>query len=91
MRKIAKGLTGVVTSLVAGVSLLASGCSDYFYRPDKEKDLNYIVDEIIDAEFMLDQIKLITWIMEPETFNILRKLRNDKYHKLEKLLRNNMI
>jgi len=70
---------------------LITAISDYFYRPDKKKDLNYITDEILDAEFMLDQIKLITWLKEPETFNRLRELRNHKYDKLIDLLNKNVI
>lgn len=70
---------------------LITAISDYFYRPDKKIKITDFLDEILDAEFMLDQIKLITWLKEPEAYNLLRELRNDKYHKLEELLRDNII
>ncbi len=65
---------------------LITAISDYFYRKDKHKQLANIVDEIIDAEFMLDQIKLIIWKKEPEFFSHLKVLRGPKYERLQHLL-----
>ena len=65
---------------------LITAISDYFHRNDKHTSLANIVDEIIDAEFMLDQIKLIVWKSEPEFFNHLKVLRGPKYERLQHLL-----
>jgi len=70
---------------------LITAISDYFYRQDKHKQLSNIVDEIIDAEFMLDQIKLIVWKKEPEFFNYLKVMRSPKYQKLQRLLKEGTI
>lgn len=70
---------------------LITAISDYFYRPDKNLPINYFVDEIIDAEFMLDQIKLIAWEKDSETYNILRELREHKYARLSIKLDENEI
>ncbi len=70
---------------------LITAISDYFYRKDKNKKLINIVDEIIDAEFMLDQIKLIIWKGEPEFFSYLKVLRGPKYKRLQYLLKEGTI
>ncbi len=70
---------------------LITAISDYFYRKDKNKDVRDIVDEIIDAEFMLDQIKLIIWKEEPEFFNFLKVMRSPKYQRLQRLLKEGVI
>ena len=63
---------------------LVTAISDYFYRPEKNMDAHDIVDEIIDAELMLNQIKLICWNREPELYNILRNSRAWKYESIQK-------
>ena len=62
---------------------LVTAISDYFYRPEKKMKIDDIVDEIIDAELMLDQIKLICWNKDPKFFNVLRTCREMKYKKIQ--------
>ena len=67
---------------------LVTAISDYFYRPEKKMKVQDIADEIIDAELMLDQIKLICWNKEPELYNVLKYSRESKYKKIQKRLNN---
>jgi len=62
---------------------LVTAISDYFYRPEKKMKVDDIVDEIIDAELMLDQIKLICWNKDSKFFNVLRTCREMKYKKIQ--------
>lgn len=65
---------------------LVTAISDYFYRPEKNMKVATIVDEIIDAELMLDQIKLICWKGKPEFYNLLKDAREMKYKKIQERL-----
>ncbi len=61
---------------------LVTSISDYFYRHDKKMDIKEILDEIVDVELMLNQIKNILWLKDPETYNKLREIQKDKYFNL---------
>jgi len=63
---------------------LVTAISDYFYRGDKQLRITHLLDEIIDAELMIDQIKLICWKKDSSIFNKLRMLRKMKYDKVLK-------
>jgi len=63
---------------------LVTAISDHFYRGDKGSNITHLLDEIIDAELMLDQVKLICWKKDSGTFNKLRFLRKKKYEKVLK-------
>ncbi|KKN61487.1 hypothetical protein LCGC14_0521420 [marine sediment metagenome] len=67
---------------------LVTAISDYFYRPEKNMNEHDFVDEIIDAELMLDQIKLICWQQNTNFYNILRDIRNKKYMRIQLRLNN---
>ncbi len=70
-------------SVVQGeLSELITGISDYFYRGDKLIPMEELLDEIVDAELMLAQLKLICWKEDNQTFNLLRKIRAEKYLKV---------
>ena len=70
-------------SVVQGeLSELITGISDYFYRGDKPIPMEELLDEIVDAELMLAQLKLICWKEDNQTFNLLRKIRAEKYLKV---------
>ena len=62
---------------------LVTAISDFFYRPEKEKGMKKLVEEIVDAELMLDQIKLICQNKDRNFYNVLREIRKDKYKKLQ--------
>lgn len=53
--------------------------SDFFYRPDKNIPIEELLDEIVDVELMLMQIKSICWHKDPEAYNKLRFIRGDKH------------
>ena len=65
---------------------LVTAISDYFYRPEKSMSILDIADEIIDAELMLDQIKLICWNKESDFYNVLKHYRKLKYKKIQERL-----
>ena len=65
---------------------LVTAISYYFYRPEKSMSIHNIADEIIDAELMLDQIKLICWNKKPELYNVLRHHRELKYNRIQERL-----
>lgn len=56
--------------------------SDYFYRPDKNIPIEELLDEIVDVELMLMQLKTICWKENEHSYNILRRIRGDKHIKL---------
>ena len=56
--------------------------SDYFYRKDKNIPIEELLDEIIDVELMLMQLKTICWKEVPYSYNTLRRIRGDKHIKL---------
>lgn len=53
--------------------------SDYFYRPNKKIPIKEMVDEIIDVELMLMQLKMICWKGDPLFYNLLRHIRASKH------------
>jgi len=63
---------------------LVTSISDYFYRPEKKMVIEDILDEIVDVELMLTQIKKILWLGDRETYNKLREIQKEKYLKLLK-------
>ena len=65
---------------------LITAISDYFYRPDKLVPPHDVIDEIIDVELMVAQVKKILWKREPETYNILREMRKTKFRKLLQMM-----
>jgi deoxycytidylate deaminase len=58
---------------------LVTSISDYFYRPEKEIKIEEILDEIVDVELMLMQLKKILWYDDNEVYNKLRDLQKGKY------------
>ncbi len=65
---------------------LVTAISDYFYRPEKYMSTQDIVDEIIDAELMLDQIKRICWNRDLELYNRWKQCRDFKYTEIQERL-----
>ncbi len=62
--------------------------SDYFHRPEKEVPTEEIMDEIVDAELMLESLKRLIWKKDNESYNVLCKVRKDKLTSLlEKVLK----
>jgi deoxycytidylate deaminase len=61
---------------------LITAISDFFHRPDKEMTIVQFMDEVVDVELMLEQIKLIAWNRDPEAYNWLREIRTYKYGRL---------
>jgi len=61
---------------------LITAVSDYFYREDKHEPIENLLDEIIDVELMLMQLKMICWKKDPHTYNKLRLIRSDKHVEL---------
>lgn len=61
---------------------LITAISDFFYREDKGMNIVEFVDEIVDVELMLEQIKMIAWEENSELYNWLREIRNYKYLRL---------
>ncbi|MEJ2248056.1 MAG: hypothetical protein P8Y70_00165 [Candidatus Lokiarchaeota archaeon] len=65
---------------------LVTTISDFFYRQAvKNIPIENILDEIVDVELMLCQLKKILWKIDKEVYNRLTKVRNDKYLKLFKM------
>ena len=58
---------------------LITAISDYFYRPEKLIPAEELLDEIVDAELMIDLVKRILWEENREAYNILREVRVKKY------------
>lgn len=58
---------------------LITAISDFFYRTDKLMPTEELADEIVDAELMIDQVKRLLWVEDPETYNILRDVRMKKF------------
>ena len=56
--------------------------SDYFHRPDKNITMGAMIDEIVDAELMLMQLKTICWKEDPQFYNLLRNIRGFKHTNL---------
>ena len=53
--------------------------SDYFYRPLKKVPVEEMVDEIVDVELMLMQLKMICWKGDSQFYNLLRNIRGLKH------------
>jgi len=58
---------------------LVTTISDFFYRGDKKVPMEVLLDEIVDAELMIDQLKLICWLKDHQIYNSLKTIRAQKY------------
>lgn len=70
---------------------LVTAISDYFYRPEKLMPMEELLDEIVDAELMIDLIKKICWEENHEAYNYLREIRSKKFLSLLVRLKNKTI
>jgi len=61
---------------------LVTTISDFFYRGDKDIPMEELLDEIVDAELMIDQLKLICWKEDHQIYNSLKTIRAQKYLKV---------
>jgi len=58
---------------------LITTISDFFYRDDKDIPMEKLLDEIVDVELMLMQLKTICWKTDPYAYNELRRIRSNKH------------
>jgi len=70
---------------------LVTAISDFFWRPDKKMPIEEILDEIIDVELMLLQLKKILLIQDKKIKIKLEELKEIKYNKLLDKLKNNLL
>lgn len=70
---------------------LITAISDFFWRPDKGVPIEELADEILDAELMLDQIKLVAWRKNNNLYDLLTESRAKKYAQLQMKIDHHLI
>jgi len=76
------GRDGQLSIVQGELAELITGISDYFYRPDKLMPLEEILDEVVDVELMLENLKRLIWADNKNSYNVLRDLRGEKLVRL---------